>query len=139
MGSPKLHRLTAIDEAAKTATCAACGPATKARFKRHKGFWVCAKSDSIRSPAARTRRGREAHLHRVFGMTSAEYDAMSEAQGGTCAICQAPCHTGRRLAVDHDHQTGRVRGLLCGRCNRGLGLFFDRPDLMRRAADYLST
>jgi hypothetical protein len=69
---------------------------------------------------------------RKFGLTSEQY-----AEGLLCDICGEQCSTGRRLAVDHDHTTGSVRGRLCASCNRGLGLFRDRPDLLLAAARYL--
>jgi len=57
-------------------------------------------------------------------------------QGGVCLVCFCP-PAGKRLAVDHDHVTGAVRGLLHIRCNAGLGQFDDDPALLRQAADYL--
>jgi Recombination endonuclease VII len=54
-----------------------------------------------------------------LGITDADYEALLAAQGGGCAICGNPPKT-RRLHVDHDHKTGKVRGLLCHRCNRAL-------------------
>ena len=61
---------------------------------------------------------------------------MLKSQQGTCLICGRP--PGKyRLSVDHSHETGEVRGLLCARCNRGIGLFWDDPVIFRRAADYL--
>lgn len=75
------------------------------------------------------------HLKR-YGLTYADYVEMLAAQNGGCRICgQAPGK--RRLAVDHDHQTGKVRGLLCGRCNSGLGFFQDDSARMRQAIAYL--
>lgn len=56
-------------------------------------------------------------LKKKYGITRAQYDAMLVSQGGGCALCNAPPKT-RALHVDHDHATGRVRGLLCFRCNR---------------------
>ncbi len=87
-------------------------------------------------PDVKTRK-RERDLGR-YGVTLAEYDAMLEAQGGACAICgKAPGEEGRRLAVDHDHETGEVRGLLCGKCNQGIGCLQDSAELARRAMMYL--
>ncbi|MFF0790381.1 endonuclease domain-containing protein [Streptomyces spiralis] len=58
-----------------------------------------------------------------YGLTEDEYEAMLAAQQGGCAMCGQQCQTERRLAVDHDHVSGRVRGLLCLTCNRGLGAY----------------
>lgn len=57
-------------------------------------------------------------LQTRFGMTLEEYDELFDGQGGVCAICGGSNPDGRRLAVDHDHETGEIRGLLCYRCNR---------------------
>jgi hypothetical protein len=82
-------------------------------------------------------------LKTQYGMTPAEHDLLLASQGGVCAICGASESTVRngkvqRLTVDHDHQTGVVRGLLCNRCNRALGLFGDDPIVMRRALSYVN-
>lgn len=71
-------------------------------------------------------------------MTMTSFQAMLKAQDGVCAICKETCPTQRRLSVDHDHKTGKIRGLLCARCNFGLGSFRDRPALLRGAEVYLS-
>jgi hypothetical protein len=55
-----------------------------------------------------------------------------------CAICKRPCSTGRSLAVDHNHETGEVRGLLCKACNQALGLFEDDTNRMTIAIEYLT-
>jgi hypothetical protein len=74
---------------------------------------------------------------RKYGITHQEYIAMNTAQGEVCAICKSPCTCGRSLAVDHDHGTGKVRGLLCSRCNRGIGLFMESATHLAAAIDYL--
>lgn len=74
-----------------------------------------------------------------FNLAPELYDAMLAAQNGVCRLCLEPCASGRRLAVDHDHETGRIRALLCSNCNRGVGLLRDRPWLLERAATYLRT
>lgn len=66
-----------------------------------------------------TRRRRKPVRAKQLGIDDAEYERLLEAQNGGCAICGNPPKT-RRLHVDHNHRTGRVRGLLCFRCNRGL-------------------
>lgn len=58
-------------------------------------------------------------------------------QRDVCAICKEKCKTGKNLAVDHDHDQGNVRGLLCARCNMILGSVKDDPDLLRDMARYL--
>ena len=75
----------------------------------------------------------------LYGISQAEYEAMLAAQGGTCAICRTDEWPGKgnRPHVDHNHKTGRVRGLLCGNCNNGLGNFGEDPARLRAAADYL--
>jgi len=81
---------------------------------------------------------REDKLQRNYGFTIDEYDKMLESQGNGCAICgTAPEENGRRLAVDHDHETGRVRGLLCRNCNLALGHLKDNPALCWWAMLYL--
>lgn len=79
------------------------------------------------------------YVERMYGITAEEYKILYEAQGGRCAICRRATGATRRLAVDHDHKTGRVRGLLCKPCNRyGLGMFArDNPEIFDRAANYL--
>jgi len=64
---------------------------------------------------------------------------MLEEQNYRCAICNNEDEVeGRRLAIDHCHTTGVVRGLLCGKCNRGIGLFYDSQELLERAINYLN-
>jgi hypothetical protein len=75
-------------------------------------------------------------LKKNYNLTPEQYEAMAEYGGGGCWICGRPPKL-RRLAVDHNHKTGVVRGLLCYWCNRGIGWFRDDPILLRRAASYL--
>lgn len=76
-----------------------------------------------------------------YGITPEDYDILFEQQGGVCAACGQPeTHKNQygvcRLAVDHDHETGEVRGLLCGRCNRALGLLNDELARVQALAAY---
>ena len=83
-------------------------------------------------------RQRAGHLMRKFGMTIEQYDAMLEAQGGGCFICGRPPREDISLHVDHDHATGKVRGILCFCCNNALADFQEDPELLRKAAGYVS-
>jgi hypothetical protein len=71
-------------------------------------------------------------LHQKYGMTEADFAALVEEQGGRCVICPAPPEV-----VDHDHRTGKVRGLLCQACNKVLGFAKDDPVRLIAAANYL--
>jgi hypothetical protein len=84
------------------------------------------------------RASKSIDLKKMYGITMDQYEAMEAAQGGVCAICNDP-PGGRykNLAVDHCHSTGKVRGLLCGSCNRALGFFRDDTDAIQRAVEYL--
>jgi hypothetical protein len=83
------------------------------------------------------RRERAGHLKRKYGMTIEQYDAMLEAQGGGCFICARPPREDISLHVDHDHSTGKVRGILCFRCNNALADFQEDVRLLAKAANYL--
>lgn len=87
---------------------------------------------------------KEHNLMYFFGMTLAEYDMLFEQQNGICAICKNPetsCHQSGKikdLAVDHDHKSGKIRGLLCSSCNMGLGKFKENAEYLRGAIAYIA-
>jgi len=74
-----------------------------------------------------------------YGITEARYLALLSEQDQRCKICRGDVPGGpwNRFVVDHDHQTGAIRGLLCAHCNLGLGLFGDDPRRLEQAAEYL--
>lgn len=77
-------------------------------------------------------------LKRTYGLTPEDFDALLASQGERCAICRSDDPGTKGMwHVDHCHDAGTVRGLLCSACNIGLGQFKDRPDVLRAAADYL--
>ena len=77
-------------------------------------------------------------LKKEYGLTLEEYYAMRDKQNGCCALCgKNEAEIDRRLDVDHDHVTGKVRGLLCGRCNKALGLFDDKANVLLKASSYV--
>lgn len=107
---------------------------------RHGGRW---HPNTIRTilgefdQSTHDRRKRNTYLLRTYGITSADYETMHAAQDGLCMTCRNACSTGKVLAVDHDHVNGRVRDLLCARCNRTLGYVDEDAQLLRDLADYV--
>lgn len=76
---------------------------------------------------------RRSHLKKAYGITPEDYDAMLARQGGLCAICR----NAAKLVVDHNHVTGKVRGLLCPECNQAIGLLKENRESLRNAVVYL--
>lgn len=92
----------------------------------------------ISRPEIKVKLGEHSYRHRLkqdFNMTLEQYDKMFEKQNGLCAICKLP-GINIRLGVDHNHKTGKVRGLLCQKCNRRLEAVEDE-DFARKAQKYL--
>lgn len=83
-------------------------------------------------------RNRELMLLRTYGITAAEYHERLKSQGGACAICRSHPGDGVNLAVDHCHESGLVRGLLCDGCNFAIGRLGDTSHGVQRALSYLS-
>lgn len=114
-------------------TCKGCGSGTR---KLSAPGPRCASCHRARKKAAR----EAAHgrwILKTYGITSEQYEFLYKAQGGSCYICCRAKGISKKLAVDHDHATGYVRGLLCTTCNKILGHFRDDPRVADRAADYL--
>ncbi len=99
---------------------------TKARKAAYAKVW------RARNPL----RAKQNDLKRMFGISLADYEEMLAKQNGVCAICENK-DAYFKLAVDHCHVTGVIRGLLCSQCNRGLGCLGDSPERLRRAIAYL--
>lgn len=77
-------------------------------------------------------------MRRSYGLTLAEYDEFRASQGDRCAICSTPLKGGKEEHLDHCHDTGKPRGILCRDCNIGIGLLKDDPSIIQRAALYLT-
>lgn len=75
---------------------------------------------------------------RSYGITELQHWLMESYQGHKCAICEQPEKNGKSLSIDHDHDSGKVRGLLCNNCNRALGLLKDDKEMLSKAIHYLS-
>lgn len=116
---------------------------TRTRTSKGKTFRVCITCERARQKAAkRAKADADPLYHRglwlkyAYGMTLDQYDELLESQGGVCAACRGTCSK-EYLSVDHDHETGEVRGLLCSTCNLALGYVKDSVDLMRSLIAYL--
>lgn len=150
-----VHKLSDIDVEARTAECANCGPVKIGSGGRYKGEvrWRCRKAklewerksqrhqNYRKSYAAeyyeRTRgKSQRASWLRRYGITQEDYETLLEKQGGACAICSNP-PTEKHFCVDHCHESGKVRGLLCRHCNAGIGQLKDSVELVAKALEYL--
>ena len=83
---------------------------------------------------------RDYFLQYKFGITRDDYNEMLKAQGYRCAICRSESTKDKRtknFPIDHCHKTGKVRGLLCAACNKGIGMLEDSIENLRSAIDYL--
>jgi hypothetical protein len=108
-------------------------PGVRERRRKQWREWV--KEARKKFPGLSRRR----HLKHLYGLTVDQYDTLLQAQNGRCAICSSdkPGGRGKHWHVDHCHDQGHVRGLLCRACNTGLGVFKDDPALLRAAIAYL--
>jgi hypothetical protein len=100
-----------------------------AKFRAHAREWQRNNPD----------RRKDSYLKRRFGITLVQFELMLADQDGACAGCRRPFSENLRAAVDHCHDTGVVRGLLCALCNHAVGLVHDDPETLQRLASYLKT
>ncbi len=140
------HDYLPDEDPAVTHRCPDCGneyPRTLEYFHANRtspsGFQTYCKKCQY-SQGAKYRTGpkrrlvmRRSHLRRKYGISLEDYQAMADKQNQLCAICGEK----KDLHVDHNHASGMIRGLLCGDCNRALGLFSDSTDVLRKAILYL--
>lgn len=119
--------------------CSACTVAEIQAYRDTPGGKQAHRAASNKWREANIERHKDNNAKRAYGLAHGTYDTMFAAQGGKCAICDTS-DLGRtgRFSIDHCHSSGQVRGLLCDRCNRGIGHFDDSPDKLLRAIAYLS-
>lgn len=132
---------------AKEKTCSKCG-VSKELSQFHKHLYTrdrlqsqcmdCQKATNRERYAAKTPEERKAFNRRkqlgIYGLKPEDFDALAAQQGYRCAICQEKPD---ELVVDHDHDTNKVRGLLCHQCNMALGKFRDNIHVLRSAVAYM--
>lgn len=100
----------------------------------------CDKQRSAERNRKRPIQRKSIELRHRYGISLDEYQERLASQDGCCAICRLPAREmSKQLAVDHCHETGAIRGLLCSSCNFGLGAFKDNPEHLQRAALYLKS
>ena len=119
--------------------CKSCGVVKKieefplqGKRKSNLRYYECLPCFRVKKDSAE----RDSYLQRKYGLTVTEYQELLELHGGVCAICKR-ADTKGRLSVDHDHQTGKVRGLLCRNHNVALGNFKDNVEHLQQAIKYL--
>jgi len=123
------------------------GPAEPKRYRwRHPAGTICVVEDCTQaarfSDKCRRHYQQEASrrdLLKSYGLTLEDYERMVARQRSRCAVCRRkrPASDKREWAIDHDHVTGQIRGLLCDRCNRAIGLLRDEPKILRAAVQYV--
>lgn len=122
-----------------------CKTCQNNRTRENRAKLLAEKPEVVRERDRRYNQNRpegyqaEANLKSRYGLTVADRDAMVANQGGKCAICKRKESESRggRLCVDHCHDTGAIRAMICNECNVGLGRFSDNPLLLRAAANYI--
>ncbi len=119
----------------KTILCRCCSVRKVfSEFSDHRG---CVNGKSRQCKAC----SRKKTMERRYGIGFEEYQSIYEKQFGKCLICSSEKSGGKdkKMCLDHCHETGKIRGLLCFNCNTGLGLFSEQIDIMERAALYLES
>lgn len=123
-----------LDRSAQRA-CENCGTSLVGRSTASR--WCSEKCASKRP--TRKAVARRAHLKANYGITEDQFNRLLKVQRARCAVCKSddPKHSKGQWAIDHDHVTGRVRGLLCSKCNTGIGQLRDDPEILTAAARYI--
>jgi len=111
--------------------------------KERKQKWYLENKERVRKQGKKWYQNNNSHamdrnLQKAYGITLAQYNELLQKQNACCAICARPSDKmKKRLGVDHNHETGKIRGLLCFDCNYGLGYFKDNSSFLSRAISYL--
>lgn len=129
------HRIRNVRNVEMIGECTQCGD-TPVRWNQSSGFFTCDSPDRKRAHAATERRRKRL---KIYGLSEDDYERMNEQQQGLCAICGGTrVRAGTTgLVVDHDHETGAVRGLLCSSCNTGIGHMQESKSVLMAAIRYL--
>ena len=144
MSIEELAELYCGDEKASLRELAAIEGVNKTTIKRRleRNGYVLRGRGRVRGRKAKlpmTQKEKDQSMKYMYGMTPADYSRMYKEQLGGCAICGKgiPSTWDKGVHIDHDHNTGKVRGLLCPNCNNGLGNFKDNTNTLMSACEYL--
>jgi len=120
----------------KNSSCKACQKLNRQKWSEENREYQTEYFKDYYQKNKRAQQGKR--LEKKYGITIDDYEAILVAQKGACAVCCSVTARGNgKFHVDHDHKTGKVRGLLCHDCNVGLGNFKDSPELLEAASTYL--
>ena len=109
-----------------------CKPCSRTLSNQYKAKRLALQGDSLRKKLVAVERKR------LYGITQEQFDDMKNEQNGCCAICKDKLDHGKNTCVDHCHTTNKVRGILCAKCNFGLGQFNDSIQRLKSAIEYIS-
>lgn len=117
--------------------CVTCVAKDKRYFSKHKDKIRARQKIYYQTPQAKElwAKNNKTKVEKLYGLFPGQKEILYASQDGKCAICQKYFPV---LAVDHDHETGKIRSLLCKPCNLGLGNFKENQDSLRKAIDYLN-
>ena len=102
----------------------------------------CKACSDIRTTGDKNRKreyDKNYYRKKNYGISFSQYEEMVAAQNGVCAICKRECNRYGKLSIDHSHISGKIRGLLCHKCNNAIGLFGEDITIMQSAIDYLKS
>ena len=121
--------------------CATCGDAPRSTGAYCRTCWNAYqreyKKRLYRTNHSYRSKAKARQRERLYGVSEQRYTELWAQQGGVCALCLEDDEK-KGLGVDHNHESGAVRGLLCPQCNGAIGMLQERPDLMQRAAEYVA-
>lgn len=126
------HCLSNINSESKTGDCSICGPNSKMRL--HGKQWKCYYKSRQNTRIELTYGDGKIIPRKEL---NSSYDHLMSSQQGVCAVCKKSEVNGKSLSIDHCHVTGEIRGLLCSKCNTGIGLLGDNVEGLQAALDYL--
>lgn len=132
------YHLSAKRKPPQPKTCENCGQAWQGTYRRERWCLSCRSGGDHPRPEARLIFIKRHTLYDKYGITPNQWIALADAQGWRCAVCPSESSVKDMLHLDHCHSSGRVRGLLCRRCNLAIGQLGDTAEALQRVVDYLS-